>query len=111
MQDGVGTIRIEAAGAVHAGRSGPHQFELRNLHRPESSVYLANALAPGNNDIRIVRQRRDRRQQAFTLDYEVRSSNAAAAGWLIGGAAALLALARWRMSGGSRSRRRLRDTA
>jgi hypothetical protein len=96
MRDGVGTIRIEAAGAVHAGRPGPHQFELRNLHRPGSSVYLANALAPQDTDIRIVRQQRDPRQQRFTLDYEVRPSNGAAIGWLVAAAAVLTALARWR---------------
>jgi hypothetical protein len=96
MRDGVGTIRIEAAGAAPAGRPGPHHFELRNTHRPESGVYLANALAPQDADIRIVRQRRDPRQQTFSLDYEVRPSMGAAAGWLVAAAAALAALARWR---------------
>ena len=98
MRDGVGTIRIEAT-AAHAGPPGPHQFELRNLHRPGHSVYLANALQPETGEIRIVRQRRDVRQQTFALDYEVRASNAAAAGWLIAAAAALMAHARWRMRG------------
>ena len=96
IRDGVGTIRIEAAGATHAGRPGPHQFELRNTHRSESSVYLANALAPQDADIRIVQQRRDRRQQVFSLDYEVRGSKGAAARWLVAAAAALTALSRWR---------------
>jgi hypothetical protein len=97
MRDGVGTIRIEAAGAAHAGRPGPHQFELRNSHRPGSGVYLANALAPQDADIRIVRQQRDLRQQTFVLKYEVRPSTGAAAGWLVAGAAVLMALGRWRM--------------
>jgi hypothetical protein len=96
MRDGVGTIRIRAA-AAHAGPPGPHQFELRNSHRPGTSAYLANALAPQDADIRIVRQQRDPRQQTFTLHYEVRRSNAAAAGWLVAAAAALMAHARWRM--------------
>ena len=99
MRDGVGTIRIEAAGTTHAGRSGAHQFELRNAHRPDGSVYLANALAPETSDIRIVRQRRDERQQMFTLDYEVRPSTSAAAGWLVAGAAVLMTHARWRRRG------------
>jgi hypothetical protein len=96
MRDGVGTIRIEAAGAPGAERPGPHQFELRNSHRPGSSVYLANALAPQDADIRIVRQQRDVRQQRFTLDYDVRPSKSAAIGWVVAAAASLMALARWR---------------
>lgn len=96
MRDGVGTIRIEAAGATQAARNGPHQFELRNSHRPGSSVYLANALAPQDTDIRIVRQLRDATQQSFRLDYEVRSSKGAAVGWLMAAATALMALARVR---------------
>jgi hypothetical protein len=96
MRDGVGTIRIQAAAASHAQRPGPHQFELRNVHRPEASVYLANALAPQDTDIRIVRQERDARQQIYSLEYEVRPSKGAAVGWLIAAAAALMAHARWR---------------
>ena len=95
MRDGVGTIRILAA-ASQAQRPGPHQFELRNSHRPEASVYLANALAPQDADIRIVRQQRDATQQMYSLEYDVRPSKGAAVGWLVAAAAALMAHARWR---------------
>ena len=96
MRDGVGTIRIQAAAASHAQRPGPHRFELRNSHRPEGSVYLANALVPQDADIRIVRQQRDARQRMYSLEYDVRPSKGAAVGWLIAAAAALMAHARWR---------------
>jgi nickel/cobalt transporter (NicO) family protein len=108
LRDGVGTIRIAAAATTNAGGAGPHQFELRNSHRPEGSVYLANALAPEASEIRIVRQRRDPRQQTFRLDYEVRPSRGAAAGWLIAAAAAMMLHAGWR----TRPRRRtFRETS
>jgi hypothetical protein len=107
MRDGVGTIRIQAAAASHAHGAGPHQFELWNSHRPEASVYLANALAPQDTDIRIVRQQRDARQQMYSLEYDVRPSNGAAVGWLIAAAAALVAHARWR----TRSRYDGRETS
>lgn len=96
LRDGAGTIRIDATGASHAQRPGPHRFEWRNSHRPEGSVYLANALEPRDPDIRVVRQQRDATQQSYSLEYEVRPSNGAAVGWLIAAAATLMVHTRWR---------------
>ena len=82
--------------SVADGFFGPHRFELRNLHRPDRSVYLANALMPDDEESRILRQHRDVRQQTYRLDYEVRPSNGAAWVWLLAGATALMVHARWR---------------
>jgi hypothetical protein len=42
-----------------------------NTHRPESSVYLVNALAPANSRIRLGDPRRDIAQHGLTMEYQV----------------------------------------
>jgi hypothetical protein len=81
FRDGVGTIRVEASSAT-ALAVGRHQIRFRNLHRPEISVYLANALLPASRDVAIVAQARDARQQSFELDIAVRGSRSRSA-WIV----------------------------
>jgi hypothetical protein len=97
MRDGVGTIRVELTADVVGPSPGRHLFELRNMHRSDQGVYLANALMPETSDVAILRQQRDLRQQAFQLHYEVRSIAGDSVLWLLCGAAGLLAHARWRL--------------
>ena len=96
LRDGVGAIRIEAtADAVAA--AGRHHLMIHNTHRPQESVYLANALIPAEDDIRIARQDRDARQQLYRLEYEVATPRSSAAvGWVLAAAAVLALQARWR---------------
>jgi hypothetical protein len=68
---GIGTIRVRAAASVQAVSAGSHQLSFLNMHRTGSSVYLVNALVPGNPNVRIDAQRRDRAQLGLTLDYSV----------------------------------------
>ena len=93
---GNGTIHVEGALDV-VGAPGRHELVVRNAHAPERSVYLANALLPERADVRIVRQRRDPRQQVFHLDYEVESVAASNLMWGLCGAAVLLAPLGWRV--------------
>jgi hypothetical protein len=72
FRDGIGTIRIEASSAMPLVAARSHRIRYRNLHRPDISVYLANALVPSWRDVAIVRQSRDVRQQSFELDIDVR---------------------------------------
>ena len=96
LRDGVGTIRLEATADAAAG-PGRHDLILHNMHWPQESVYLANALIPTDHAIRIARQDRDARQQLYRLEYEVRSAGSSAAvGWGLAAAAVLAAQARWR---------------
>jgi hypothetical protein len=96
LRDGVGTIRLEATGDVLAA-AGRHHLMIRNTHRPQDSVYLANALIPAEDDIRIARQDRDARQQLYRLEYDVATPrSSAAAGWVLAAAAVLALQARWR---------------
>jgi hypothetical protein len=68
LRDGMGTIRIEASSAAPFAAAGSHRIRYRNLHRPDISVYLANALVPSSPGVSIVGQVRDVRQQSFDLD-------------------------------------------
>jgi hypothetical protein len=93
MRRGEGSIRIRLAGSLPRLSPGAHQLLLRNLHSPERSVYLANALAPRGTDIEITAQRRDTNQTELTIDYLLRGEPARpASGWMLGGLTALLAL-------------------
>ena len=90
IRDGEGTVRIEATADFANRAAGRHRIILSNAHRPDLSVYLANALLPDDAAIRILRQTRDPRQQIFTLDYEVEQTVNTRVAWLL--AAALLTL-------------------
>ena len=68
---GVGTIRLRATAKVPSAGTGRHQVSFLNTHRPESSVYLVNALVPENPRIQLGDPRRDRAQLSLTLDYTV----------------------------------------
>ena len=52
---------------------GHHQVAYSNTHRPESSVYLVNALVPDDARIQIADQRRDSAQHGLTLEYTVKA--------------------------------------
>jgi hypothetical protein len=69
---GEGTVRIRSAADVAGVSRGEHQLSFSNRLRPDVSVYLANALAPASDRIRIEAQRRDPEQRDLTIDYTVR---------------------------------------
>jgi hypothetical protein len=75
---------------------GPHQLLFRNSHHPDRSVYLANALVPDSDAVRVTAQRRDGDQTELTIDYVLRPAPATStAAWLMGsivGAMALLVI-------------------
>ena len=98
MHDGLGTIRLTAVGQVSSPAAGRRQLDLRNAHEPMPSVYLANAMMPGDEAISVVRQSRDPRQQELRVDYEIALGLSGRILWLAFGAAALSILAafRWR---------------
>jgi hypothetical protein len=73
MSLGTGIIRLRAAGRTPAVRAGRHELSFRNNHRPESSVYLVNALVPANPRIQIADQQRDHAQHGLLMSYTVTS--------------------------------------
>lgn len=68
---GVGTIRLRATAKVRSTGAGRHRISFLNTHRPESSVYLVNALVPANPRIQLGDPRRDTAQHGLMLDYTV----------------------------------------
>ena len=71
MSLGIGTIRLRATARFPAAGAGLHQLSFLNAHRPESSVYLVNALVPANPHIQLSDPLRDYAQHSLTLDYTV----------------------------------------
>lgn len=71
MSLGVGTIRLRATARVPRVEAGDHRISFLNTHRPESSVYLVNALVPANARIHIGDQQRDQAQHGLTVAYKV----------------------------------------
>jgi nickel/cobalt transporter (NicO) family protein len=104
MEQGLGSIRIDAEAAVTYRSAGRHGLFYRNDHRPAASVYLVNALMPATRAVSIASQRRDVRQREFHLDYAVEPERAAIE-WVIAATALLagLAVSRSRWLAASRS--------
>ena len=73
MSQGTGIIRLRVAGRMPTVGAGRHEVSFRNNHRPESSVYLVNALVPANPRIKIADQQRDHAQHGLLMSYTVTS--------------------------------------
>lgn len=71
MSLGEGTIRLRATARISASAPGHHEVSFLNMHHPESSVYLVNALVPANPRLRFADQRRDFAQHGLALEYTV----------------------------------------
>ncbi len=74
MNQGTGIIRLRAAGQIQDAGAGRHEVSFRNDHRPESGVYLVNALVPSNPRIQIADQQRDHAQHGLLMTYTVASN-------------------------------------
>ena len=103
MALGVGTIRVRGTATVAAVSAGAHQLVYLNTHKPETSVYLVNALVPSDQHIQIAGQRRDVAQRGLTLDYRVAPNvRQSAFWWLMAGLVMAAAISRicaaWRAS-------------
>jgi hypothetical protein len=74
FRQGVGTIRLQSAVVLPRLSEGDHRLLFRNTYRRDVSAYLANALVPESDRIRITAQRRDAEQRDLTIDYVVRAN-------------------------------------
>jgi hypothetical protein len=87
MNEGVGVIRLRGFAETPTAAVGRHLLFYRNTHQPEMSVYLANALVPASDQIRIAEQERDTAQHELRFDYTIAPKAAsiwtAALWWLI----------------------------
>jgi hypothetical protein len=85
MQRGVGTMQLTVVGALDDVRGGTHELRFSNRHHPAASVYLANALVPGDRDVQVVAQRRDHRQQQIDVEYKIGSQWPLQLIWVLAG--------------------------
>lgn len=69
MSEGTGEIRLALSAEAALGAAGEHQLSFRNDHLPELGVYLANALVPATNEIKITRQERDALQHGLRINF------------------------------------------
>jgi hypothetical protein len=72
VRKGEGVIRLEISAEMPPLTGGTHSIRYRNTHRPEISVYLANALVPVSDRVAIAAQRRDVDQRELTVDFVLR---------------------------------------
>ena len=78
MSEGIGAIRLGLTTEAPTGTAGEHQISFRNDHLPELGVYLANALVPPTDAIKITGQQRDSLQHELRVNFGVRSVDAPA---------------------------------
>jgi hypothetical protein len=89
MCDGAGVIQIRASGGIEASRASRRLLYFRNNHRPDGSVYLANALVPEAREVTVFSQRRDSFQQEIHVEYAIGPRWPGQVLWLIVGMAVL----------------------
>lgn len=82
INEGVGMIRIRGTAGFPRAAPGRHELTYRNTHESDISVYLANALVPGDRDIEITGQRRDSSQRELSIDYRVVPAPPQSSKWL-----------------------------
>ena len=93
VRRGEGIIRLHLTATLPRLSGGFHQLLFRNRHRPDRSVYLANALVPESRLVSVTAQRRDVDQTELTIDFLVRAApERPASPWLLGGLVAATAL-------------------
>lgn len=93
MRNGEGTIALEIAAPLPALAAGPHRLHYRNTHRPDIGVYLANALVPASDRVRISAQDRDTDQRTLEITYVVTADAPGLRRPLIAAGTALVVLA------------------
>lgn len=71
MELGEGTIHLQVVATITTLKQGNHVILLRNNHLPKISVYLVNALMPGDKAIQITSQTRDELQTEYRLNFVV----------------------------------------
>lgn len=110
VRNGEGAIRLRWIARLPEVTDGAHALSFRNGHRPDISVYLANALVPASTRVAITGQSRDVAQREIRVDFTLGSEAASpwSRRWRWGGALVLAATgAGW----WQRARRRGRSDA
>jgi hypothetical protein len=84
LRRGEASIQVRSAVTVPRLDSGGHRLLVRNTHRPDVSVYLANALVPSSDRVAIAAQTRDAAQRELIVDYSLRAApDASPSRWVV----------------------------
>jgi hypothetical protein len=89
MRHGLGAIQVRASGDAEPRMSLRRELHFRNNHQAGSSVYLVNALLPGDDGIKVVGQTRDAKQRDVRIEYSISPQWPKHLYWPILGVAAL----------------------
>jgi len=91
VMNGAGVIRLGFSATLPA-RTGAHRrLVFRNDHHADIGVYLANALMPETDLVKIGSQRRDFDQREIVIDYGAGTGSSANGLWFVGCVAVVLA--------------------
>ena len=71
MRHGLGAIQLRASGDAEPRMSLRCELHFQNNHQAGSSVYLVNALLPGDAGIKVVGQTRDAKQRDVRIEYSI----------------------------------------
>lgn len=76
VRNGQGAIRVRWIARLPELADGAHALSFRNGHRPDISVYLANALVPVSTRVMVTGQSRDVAQREFRVDFRFEPASA-----------------------------------
>jgi hypothetical protein len=71
LATGAGRFRITARSTFPQLSPGSHTLVFRCCHHPEACVYLANALAPRDPQVKVLRQERDALQTELAIHLDI----------------------------------------
>jgi HupE / UreJ protein len=69
IREGIGEIQIEFGVELSRGSGSNRRLIFENHHQSQLAAYLVNCLVPGDRNIRVVTQNRNRTQSFYQLDY------------------------------------------
>jgi len=99
ISEGNGAIRLHLAAEAAFRVAGEHQLSFRNDHLAELGAYMANALIPTTEAIKITGQERDALQHGIQVNFRLLSAGTTAPRWtavLLFGLCSAMLFPQWR---------------